>query len=203
MSIKIVLNHVEKNIKKKEILHDVCAEFLGEHIYGIVGPNASGKTMLLRAIAGFLYLDGGEVIKEPAKLGMGVIIEDPAFLHNYTGLENLNLLSKIKKQIDLDCIRRTMLRVGLNPDDKRKVKEYSLGMKQKLAVAQAVMESPELLLLDEPTRALDSESLVLVRKVILEEKQRGACILIASHNPDDIKELCDKVYGMNNGHLMN
>ena len=94
----------------------------------------------LRAIAGFLYLDGGEVIKEPAKLGMGVIIEDPAFLPNYTGLENLNLLSKIKKQIDLDCIRRTMLRVGLNPDDKRKVKEYSLGMKQNLAVAQAVME---------------------------------------------------------------
>ncbi len=156
--------------------------------------------MLLRAIIGLIYTTSGSIEREK-NLSMGAIIENPGFLPEFTGFQNLKLLAGIKKKITDTEIKKAMERVGLNADEPKKIKAYSLGMKQKLAIAQAIMESPRLLLLDEPTNGLDNQSIERIRNLLLEEKEAGKTILIASHNKEDIKVLCDVVYQLENGEI--
>lgn len=206
---KIILEHVTKYIKKNLVLDDICLELDKGKIYGFVGVNGSGKTMLFRAISGLIRPTSGTVSVFSKKLGedisfpesMGIIIENVGFWPDYTGMKNLELLASIKGIADKGQIRESLRRVGLNPDDRRIYKKYSLGMKQRLGIAQAIMEKPDLLILDEPTNALDEEGILQIRRLIREENERGATVLIASHNKEDIQELCGTWYRMNEGKI--
>ena len=199
--IIIELRNVSKTLKGKKILDNISVSFEKGKIYGIVGPNASGKTMLLRAIAKLLYLSEGEVLYTPKNISIGIIVENPGFLLSYTGFENLKILAQIKNLITTEEIKGAMIEDGLEPNDTRKVKEYSLGMKQKLALAQAMMERPQVIILDEPTRGLDEESVINIRQLLLRKNQDGATILISSHNPGDIEEMCNTVLRIENGRI--
>ena len=202
MSPLIEITNLTKRIKDKTILSEINLRLEEGNIYGFIGPNGSGKTMLLRAIAGLLYINEGSV-KYNSAITKGIIIENPAFINSFTGLENLHYLASIRSVINIDDIRTVMQRVGLDPNDTRHVKAYSLGMKQKLAFAQAIMESPSLLILDEPTRGLDSESVIAVRNILIEEQKNGTTILLASHNKEDIKNLCNQVFFIESGRIIN
>ncbi|MEC0314439.1 ATP-binding cassette domain-containing protein [Bacillus subtilis] len=205
----IELNNVNKIVKKNKVLDNINLKIESNKIYGFLGSNGSGKTMLFRAICGLIRPTTGEVkinnkilhkdIEIPEDLG--VIIETVGFWDNLTGFENLKLLSKIKNKINDNEIKSALTRVGLNSEDIRTYKKYSLGMKQRLAVAQAIMEKPKLLVLDEPTNALDEDGVELIRNIILQEKERGATVLIASHNKDDINLLSDKKFRVKDGRL--
>ncbi len=205
----IEINNLSKVIRKKEVLKEISFSFEEKKIYGIWGRNASGKTMLLRAIAGLIRPTKGEVLLQGKRIhkdmsfpeGVGLIIENCGMLSDLTGYENLRLLAKIKKVATKEDIRSALERVGLDPDDKRRIRAYSLGMKQKLAIAQAIFEKPNILLLDEPTNALDEESIKQIRNLLLEEKERGCTILVASHNKEDIEFLSDEVLLMSDGRL--
>ena len=176
-------------------------------IHGFSGRNASGKTMLFRAISGLITADSGmirvfdEVIGSDVSFpsSMGLIIENIGLWNNLTGFENLKLLAGICNKIQDTDILEAIARVGLDPYDKRRYGSYSLGMKQKLAIAQAIMEKPRLLILDEPTNGLDEESIDDFYKLLLEEKERGATCLICSHQKDDIRLFSDYVYVMDVG----
>lgn len=200
--IIIKVDHISKTLKGKKVLDNVTADFERGKIYGIVGANASGKTMLFRALAGLIFLDNGSVTFNPPQSSIGVIVENPGFLLSYTGYDNLKFLASIKKKISAAQISAAMQSVGLNPKDTRKVKAYSLGMKQKLAIAQAIMETPNILILDEPTRGLDQQSVDSIRELLLNINKTGTTILISSHNADDISVLCNEVYTMNDGKLI-
>ncbi|HBI05423.1 MAG TPA: multidrug ABC transporter ATP-binding protein [Paenibacillaceae bacterium] len=201
--------NVKKSIKNKEILKNISVKLECGKIYGFFGRNGSGKTMLFRAVCGLIKPTSGEIHINGKTLhkdmsfpeNVGVIIESPGFWEYYTGFKNLKLLASIKRKISDEQIRSSIERVGLNPDDDRVFKKYSLGMKQRLAIAQAIMEEPDLLILDEPTNALDEQGINLVRKILLEEKKRGTTILIASHNKEDIELLSDVKFRMNDGRL--
>lgn len=198
----IRINHANKTIKGKLILSNINATFEKGKIYGIIGDNGSGKTMFLRAISGLLHLSSGTVIYQKTDLTMGIILENPGFLLAYSGLENLMFLANIRNVITVEQIKRTMECVGLDPNDKRKVRTYSLGMKQKLAIAQAIMEEPDMLILDEPFRGLDAKSLDNIRLLLIEYNKRGGTIFLTSHNLEDISMLCNCVYKIENGTLI-
>lgn len=207
--MKVVFNNYNKLIKKKEILTDINLNFESGKIYGLHGHNGSGKTMLLRAICGLILPTSGSVTVDGKTVGkdiefpdsVGVIIENMSLIPEYTGFKNLQLLAGIKKKIGDSEIRDTLISVGLDPDDKRKVKEYSLGMKQKLNFAQAIMEKPELLLLDEPTNAMDVQTVEKVRSILAEMKEKGTLIIIASHNKEDLDALCDEFIDICDGKI--
>ncbi len=207
--MKVVFNNYNKLIKKKEILTDINLTFESGKIYGLHGHNGSGKTMLLRAICGLILPTSGSVTVDGKTVGkdiefpdsVGVIIENMSLIPEYTGFKNLQLLAGIKKKIGDSEIRDTLTSVGLDPDDKRKVKEYSLGMKQKLNFAQAIMEKPELLLLDEPTNAMDVQTVEKVRSILVEMKEKGTLIIIASHNKEDLDALCDEFIDICDGKI--
>ena len=208
---ELILRHVTKTLKNRKVLKDITARFESGKIYGIYGRNGSGKTMLLRAIAGLIYPEEGEICINGQKLqedidfppDMGVIIEHTSLLPQYSAYMNLKMLSEIRKVATDEDICTALRRVSLDPDDKRKVKVYSLGMKQRLAIAQAIFEHPKLLLLDEPTNALDEESIREIRTLLLNMRDEGCMILLASHNKDDLKLLCDEIYRMDEGMLSN
>jgi ABC-2 type transport system ATP-binding protein len=172
--------------------------------YALTGHNGSGKSVLLKLICGFMTPDSGEVWVDPVYLSprrtfpdrFGITIDGPAYLPGRTGVENLVDLARIRRRIGRAEIRATMERVGLDPDIRQKVRHYSMGMKQKLSLAQALMEQPDVLLLDEPFNALDAESVVRVKEVLREEQARGTTILFTSHSRDDVSDLTDLVYGV-------
>lgn len=208
--MNIKLENISKVIKYNTILKDITLEMDSGYIYGFVGTNGSGKTMLMRMICGLVsfsdgqYLVNGQNVVFGKKLyfNMGVIIEKPEFFRELTGLENLELLAKIKNAIKKDDIIRALNRVGLDPNNKKKVKEYSLGMKQRLGIAQAIMENPDILILDEPFNALDKETVLNIQSEILSEKKKGKTILLTSHDERNISLLCDTVFEMESGKII-
>ena len=205
--MKLILKDVCKEIKKKVILSHISLDLTSGNVYSFVGENGSGKTMLFRAISGLMDLTSGTVTLDGKELhkdfevlpNLGLTIENAGLYPELTGMENLRLLAKLNKKIGDEEIREAIERVGLDPKDRRTFRKYSLGMKQRIVVAQAIMEKPDILLLDEPTNALDEDGVDLVRKIILEEKERGALVLIADHNPEDVRLLADKVYKITRG----
>lgn len=208
--MKIDIKDYTKVIKKKTILDNINISFESGKIYGLHGRNGSGKTMLLRAICGLILPTEGSVSIDGKIIGkdiefpesVGVIIESMSMLPEYSGFDNLKMLAKIKKIAADDDIRNAMHSVGLDPDNKKRVGTYSLGMKQKLNIAQAIMENPCLYLLDEPTNALDEGTVNDIRKLLLTLKENGALIIIASHNKEDLSVLCDEVIHINEGKII-
>lgn len=178
---------------------------------GIVGQNGSGKTMLLRAIAGLICLNRGTITVDGKVLNkdisfppdIGIIIEKPELLPYLSGLENLKLLAEIRNIISYDDIKHYMDKFGLNFNSKQIVKKYSLGMKQKLGIIQAIMEDPSLLLLDEPFNALDAESVDILRSILLQYKEQGKLIILTSHHQEDIMSVCNQVIHLQDGCILN
>lgn len=196
-------------LQKNEILKNVSIHFERGKIHGLIGRNGSGKTMLMKCICGFVKPTSGEITVDGKHIGKdcdfpnnaGIIIETPGFIPYYSGLKNLKLLADLRKKITTDDIRSTMKQVGLDPDLKRHVRKYSLGMRQRLGLAQAIMENPDLLILDEPMNGLDKDGVEDMRKYLLDLKAQGKTILIASHSAEDIDVLCDTVCEMDKGKL--
>ncbi len=205
----ITVKNVSLKIKKDMILKDITAEFTDGKIHGIIGRNGSGKTMLMKCICGFIKPTEGEITVSGKRIGtdcdfpesIGVIIETPEFIPYYSGFKNLKLLADIRHKITDDDIRRSMELVGLDPKLKKSVKKYSLGMRQRLGLAQAVMENPDLLILDEPMNGLDKDGVGDMRRYLLNLKEQGKTILIASHSAEDIDVLCDTVVEMDKGQM--
>ncbi len=195
------LKSIRKNYKHNVIFEDLSFEFSSGNIYGIVGYNGSGKTVLLKCLAGLESITEGEIELDGSILGIdfpflpsvGVIIETPGFLEGYSGFDNLHQLALIKNEIGEKEIIQSMIDVGLDPSSSKKVKHYSLGMKQKLALAQAFMENPDILILDEPMNGLDKQSVQKIREKLLHLKEKGKLIILASHIEQDIECLCDEV----------
>ena len=209
METAICVEHLHKSFGKEEILHGIDRTFAAGKIHGIVGNNGSGKTVLMKCICGFLIPDEGHVRVNGKEVGkdidfpedMGIIIETPGFLPGVTGLKNLKLLASLRGLVDEKKIRQTIERVGLDPDLKKPVSKYSLGMRQRLGIAQAIMEDPSLLILDEPFNGLDKHGVAEIRQLIRELRTEGKTILLASHNQTDIDELCDTVCEMDAGNM--
>ncbi len=206
---RIQLENVTKTIHGATVLDHVSLELEGGKVYGLSGKNGSGKTMLMRAIAGLIFPTSGTVTVNGKKIGkdvdfpdrIGVLIENPAFLPMETGFQNLKLLADIKGETTPQQIRHTLERVGLDAGDRRRYHKYSLGMKQRLGIAAAVMETPDVILLDEPFNALDESGVVTVRNIIREEKERGAVIVMACHNKEELLELSDQIIGIVQGKI--
>lgn len=206
---KIELNSIEKSFKGTQVLKSISVEFYSGRIYGIIGNNGSGKTMLLRVISGLVHPSNGSVSineKELSKgeiLGsLGIIIEKPSFFESMTAEENLAILASLQNKIGLIEIRDVLRKVELYDEKNKKVSKFSLGMRQRLAFAQAIMENPDILLLDEPTNGLDKHGILAVHQILREEKVAGKLIIITSHNPLDIDELCDEVYEIDGGRMI-
>lgn len=204
--MKITLKNVGKKFKNNIILSDVNMEFEEDKIYGIVGPNGSGKSVLLKMICGFYETSFGQIlfdnVDEIKKYGfpknMRVMIENPMFLSDISGFDNLKLLADIQGKIDENRIIDTMKMVGLDPYDDKKFSSYSLGMKQKLNIAQVLMEDPKIIILDEPFNALDEKSSKEIRRIFIDEKKKGKIIILATHIKEDINSLCDEIYLVEN-----
>lgn len=203
---KIQVKNLSKEIKGKYVLNNINLSFERGKIYGLYGRNGSGKTMLLRALAGLLILTEGEIDMDGKILhkdmdfpeNVGIIIENTSLLPQFDGFTNLKQLGKIRNVVTDEDIDNALDTVGLKGETK-KVKAYSLGMRQRLSIAQAIFEKPELLLLDEPTNALDENYINKVREILLKEKDRGAIVIIASHNKDDLRILADEIISMSDG----
>ena len=205
----IAINNYTKKIKKRTVLDNINLTFDKGKIYGLVGKNGCGKTMLLRGICGFITASQGEIIINNIKVGngkfapsFGTVIENTELYNNLTAFENLSLLSSFSKnRVDKEVINYWIKRFGLEPTSKKKYGEFSLGMRQRLSLAQAFMERPELIVLDEPTNALDEKGIKEFHEIALEAKNDGATIIIASHSKEDIDILCDKILCMENGKI--
>ena len=207
--VYLQVENMSKQLKKQTILKDVNLSLKKGCIYGFRGKNGSGKTMLFRTLCGLMIPSEGTVTIDGARLGkevsfapsVGVLIEYPGFLNGYTGFKNLKLLAKLNNLIDEDRIKESIKLVGLDPEDKRKYRKYSLGMKQRLGLAQAIMEEPDLLILDEPTNALDTDGVEELKKLLLNLKSENKCILIASHDKEELDYLSDEIFFMENGRI--
>ncbi|MBS4189807.1 ATP-binding cassette domain-containing protein [Bacillus sp. FJAT-49705] len=205
----IEINHVSKSFKGITIFENLNFTVEKGKIYGIIGHNGSGKSVLFKLICGFIFPESGKIIVDGEELGtnkrfpnsFGIIIDRPGYIAGKTGFENLKALAMIENKISNDKIKQTMEMVGLQPEAKQKVKNYSLGMKQKLAIAQAIMEDQQTLILDEPFNALDIDSVGNIRQLLQGFREEGRTIILTSHNQDDINLLCDEVYRINNYRL--
>lgn len=208
MNIKI--SHVSKIIKNNPVIKDISMELQSGAVYGFKGINGSGKTMLMRLISGLIRPSQGEISMNGKILGkdisflnsIGVFLENPAFLDAYSGFNNLKLLASIKSVASDDDIRNTLLRVGLDPDSNKKYKKYSLGMKQRLGIAAAIMEKPEIVILDEPTNSLDEDGVDLVKHIVRNEKERGALVIVSCHDEEILKGMSDEVFLLEQGRLI-
>ncbi len=207
--MKIEIKDLSKTIRRTPILVDMNLTFESGKVYGLKGKNGSGKTMLMRAISGLIIPTRGEIIIDEEVLGkdisfprsIGVLIENPSFIHNYTGFKNLKILASIQKKIGDNDIKETLKRVGLDPEDKRTYKKYSLGMKQRLGIAAAIMEKPDIVILDEPINALDENGAKEIRNILSELKENGSVIIIACHDTDELEFLSDEIYTIYEGKI--
>ena len=205
----ISIENLNKQFKNQLVLNNINVKFSNGHIYGIIGRNGSGKTVLLKCICGFLKPTTGVISVNHKIVGkdidfpenLGFIIETPGFLLNYSGYKNLKYLASIREKIDSNEIKESMSLVGLDSADKKHVGKYSMGMRQRLGIAQAIMEKPDILVLDEPMNALDKNGVEEMRRLFLKMKSEGKLILLTSHNREDIEILCDEVYEMEEGIL--
>lgn len=206
----VVLNNVTKILKKRHVLDEVSLCIPEGTITGIVGRNGSGKSMLFKAISGLMPVTTGHISVMGSVVGkngafpadIGILIERPGYIPQYSAYKNLLLLAEIKNRIKDSEIRALMEELGLDPNDNRPVRKYSLGMKQKVGIIQAIMEHPYLILLDEPTNNLDQESILILRKILLRLRDQGSTIMLCSHNAEDISAICNSVYTMSNGRLI-
>lgn len=206
----IQLQNVTKRIKENTVLDNVSYTFKSGFVYGLYGQNGSGKTMLLRAISGLINLDSGSIFIDGEKLHdkiefppeTGIVIENMELLPECSAKRNLQMLANIKNIADEKDIIFSLERVGLDPDSDKKVKKFSLGMKQRLNIAQAIFENQKIILLDEPTNALDEDAVQLIYKIIREEKSRGATIIVATHHKEDLKEVCDVILKIAEGKIV-
>lgn len=202
--------NVNKTIRKKAILSDINLELHGGIIYGFSGANGSGKTMLFRALSGLMSVTSGTITWNGKVLhrdfsvlpNLGILLENVRLYSDMTGIDNLRYLAGLSRKIGDSEIRHALKRVGLDPSDRRSYQKYSLGMKQRLAIAQAIMEKPDVIMLDEPTNSLDQSGVEEFRRLVIEEKERGAVILLASHNQEDLKILADYIYTINKGKII-
>lgn len=209
--MSICVQEYTKKINGVTVLNNISFEFKKGNIYGLIGKNGSGKTMLLRAIAGLILPTKGTIIVNGYTVGkdldfppnMGIIIEKPEFISYLTGFENLKLLAEINHNTSDDIIREYMTLFSLDASSKLTMKKYSLGMKQKIAIIQAIMENPDILILDEPFNALDETSVNILRNLLLEFKEKGKLIILTSHNHEDIKTVCDHTLNIVNGKIQN
>lgn len=207
--MEIEVRNLTKRISGNLILDNINIKMTGGKIYGLKGKNGSGKTMLMRAICGLILPTEGEVIIDGQVLGkdisfpnsLGALIESPGFISNYSGFKNLKILSEIQGKIDDNKINEVLTMVGLDPKEKKKFKKYSLGMKQKLGIAAAIMEEPEIIILDEPTNALDESSVISLRKTLQKYRDAGALITISCHDSEELEFLSDEIFFMENGRL--
>ena len=207
----ITLKNVTKKIRGNTVVDHIDLTLSSGMVYGLCGYNGCGKTMLMRLIAGLIHPSCGEIVYDGKMLGkdidfpenMGILIENPAFLGGMTGFDNLKLLASIQGKISDDMIMKSITRVGLDPKDKKKYRKYSLGMKQRLAIALAVMHDPELVILDEPTNALDANGVEITKKIIAEEKERSALVIITCHDQEILEDVCDVIYTIEHGKITN
>lgn len=206
---KVSIEHVTKIMKGNIILNDITLTLNSGIITGLSGVNGSGKTMLMRLIAGLIRPTKGRILINQKELwkdisfpeSIGILIENPAFLDDYSGFQNLHILASVKDLITTDQIKNSIAEVGLNPEDKKKYKKYSLGMKQRLGIGAALMEEPEIILLDEPTNALDTNGIEMIKKVLHKEKKRGALLVISCHDRNILQELSDEIYYIESGKI--
>lgn len=206
---EIVVNEVSKSIYGVPIINSVSMTLVSGNVYGFQGINGSGKTMLMRLICGLIYPTKGEIVIDGKRLGkeitfpqsVGLLLENPAFLDSYTGYENLEMLASIKNIITREEIHEAITSVGLDPLDKRKYKKFSLGMKQRLGIAAAIMEKPDILILDEPTNSLDSSGVSLVKTIIAKERERGAIIILACHDLPVLQDVSDEIFLLEQGKI--
>lgn len=211
MDTVIEVKDYVKIIKDQVILDHINLQIQAGEIHGFIGHNGSGKSMLFKAICGFINPTHGQVIVNKQKIGVdidfpqnvGIIIETPHFVPDFNAFQNLKLLASIQKKIADEDIYSVIERVGLEPRSKKKVRAFSMGMKQRLALAQAIMEEPEILILDEPMNALDKDGVAFCRELLLEKKAQGKTILLCSHMSDDIQLLCDRIWQLDNGKIEN
>lgn len=205
--MKLIITHGSKDIHGTRVLSDVEMTLESGTVYGFLGKNGSGKTMLMRAVCGLVRLTEGNIKIDDITLGkeqdfpsdLGMLLETPAFLPDRTGYDNLRLLEAIRGNVTPEEIKGALEQVGLDPKDRRKVRKYSLGMRQRLGIACAIMESPRLLVLDEPFNGLDEEGCRLVRDIIVRQRQRGCLILLACHDREEPETLSDQIYRVENG----
>ena len=208
--MEIIINNVNKTIKGIEILKNVSLEMKSGKIYGLQGVNGSGKTMLMRAICGLIRTDNGEIKINDKIIGkdlefpesVGVLIEKPGLIDNYTAMQNLKLLADIRKKTTDQELREFLIKLKLDPDDKRKVKKFSLGMRQKVGIAQAFIDNPDLLILDEPFNALDSEAVEILKNVLKEYINKDRIILLSCHSREILEEVCDEIFKMEEGKIV-
>ena len=208
-TIYVRLKQVSRQFGETCVLEEVSLELKKGKIYGIAGNNGSGKTVLMKCICGFLPVSRGEIWVGGKQIGkkidfpesLGVIIETPGFLAGLTGKRNLQILAGLRRKIGTEQIEKAMRRAGLDPGSRKPVSKYSLGMRQRLGIAQAIMEDPEFLVLDEPFNGLDCTGVQEIRELLLEQAGREKTIILASHNPEDIRILCDEVYEMDGGKI--
>ncbi len=206
----IRLKGVTKKIKQDILLDNISLEFQGGKVYGLQGKNGSGKTMLMRAICGLITLSGGEIDIDGEILhkkisfprSVGALLENPSFLNGYTGLENLKLLADIQGKIEEKELRDCLTKVGLDADDKRVYRKYSLGMKQKLGIAAAIMGSPDIVILDEPINAIDETGVEKVRGILRELKEKGSVIIVACHDREELELLSDEIIKISKGRII-
>ncbi|MCM1496793.1 MAG: ATP-binding cassette domain-containing protein [Bacteroides sp.] len=205
----IIIENVVKQFGEERVLKNVSHAFEKGKVHGIIGNNGSGKTVMFKCICGFMQPTEGRILVRGKEIGrdvdfpehIGIIIETPGFLAFKTGFRNLQILASLNNRIGREEIIRTIERVGLDPALKKTVSKYSLGMRQRLGIAQAIMEDPDLLILDEPFNGLDKHGVADIRNIIMELKEQGKTILLASHNAEDIRILCDTVCEMDAGIL--
>ncbi len=208
--MKIEITNLKKVIKGTIVLDDINYTFSGGRIYGLCGKNGCGKTMLMRLVAGLIYPSSGTIRIKDKVLGkdisfpesVGMLIENPSFLNDYTGKQNLEMLAGLQKNVDKAEVRRVLEQVGLDPDDKRKFYKYSLGMRQRLGIAAAIMGSPELILLDEPINAIDTDGVQEIRAIIRGLSAENRIIIVASHDKSEMDYLADEKIYMSEGRLI-